>query len=561
MRVTGDKFMQRLTPTLEIKTPKGFSPFCYEDFLSQLYEIITNPQDISCAFSPEFDKYFLDETGKILNKKYPRPATLPNTANIVAMKNKTSSKTCRTQIQTLIKKYYDEKFPTGICPEFKIKFQQELEDAKKELEAFENAHQFEVGEYTLDGFKIGTTKKFVYDYLTDEQKEEYKKLSSSVQGTYEEYGYDTRNAFDIFIDEWLIWAQVGIGAITLICTMGGASPLLVGAATAADIIMNATVGTYQLAKGDTKEAALSFFFACLPQIHKIYGKVADIFKAEELSIQTTKNLAEKISKLSDEILSSPQKMEQYLASGLLTQEESLIFRKSIGLSKKDFTNIFTKLQESVKTASKVPGVVRLGVTIYTDFKVIKTMQDLHDTAVKYINKHCENCIKTEEEKREMKTYLNNLSPSQQTIIRLYVDEIMISTILSDKEKAITTKEVLEGKKDWVIKNTAKIIEAYSVTIPEDKLLACKKDLQEQIKQIKAEQEKIKAEKEKNQKYVIFTDDKTKKDTNYTEEEFIKIMKSDSPPGDNWFDNGDWFYDGNNPEVLKYYNDMEDVENN
>jgi hypothetical protein len=553
MRIAGEKFEQRLTPNLEITTPKGFSPFCYEDFLTELYEIITNPLDLSCAYSKEWDKYFLDESGKIISNKFPRPSTLPSSVQIAATKeeSKTPSNNCRVQITNLINKYYDEKFPTGICPELKIKFKQELSTAKQKLKEFEESHQFEVTNFDMDGTSNGTVMEFVYNYLTDEQKDEYNKLKAMVSGTIQNYGYDNRNAFDYFIDEWLIWAQLGIATITTICTMGGAAPWLVGAATAADIIMNVSVGTYQLAKGDTKEAALSFFFACLPQIHKIYGKVANIFKAEELTVDVTKSLAEKISSLNEGLLNTPKQMEQFLASGFLTKEESLIFRKSMSLSENDFKNVFSNLENFAEKTSKVrkiPGIVKFGATIYTDFKVMKTIEDLHDKTVEFINQFCKNCIETEQEKRAAKTYMNNLSPNQQLIMRIYLEQIALNVSLSNEQKAVLSSDVIKGKKDFIIKEKAKLIEGYTVTtIPKEKAQQVRDEINKEI------QEAIAGQKKK-EKYITFTDKQTKKQINYTEDDFIKIINSSNPPI------GTWFYNGNNEEVLKYYNDMEDSEN-
>jgi hypothetical protein len=419
-REVKEKILQRKTPNLGITTPEGFSPFSYEDFITELYDTISNrysSQGQNCNYQSYYKKYISSDP--ILSKKYPQPSNLNKSENVDF---------CDRKFKLLLEKYYSEKFPTGITPDDKEEFDKLYSQAKSELETFKKQHMVTRSREPFDEY-------FDENRLSPELQKKYKELVAKVKGVESEYGFDDRNSFDKWWEEYGIWAQVGVGILTLIASFGASSPAVAGfiastigsevaAVTTAlgaaerfsilaDFYMNASVGTYQLAKGDTKEAMLSFFFAALPKIHNLYSKIGKVFGKP--SVEVTKSLANKIGQVS---LSTRQDINAFIAT--LSKEEAKYFKSALKLSREDYETAFKLIQQDMeKTLKPVSKGVKVAKgtgkflgTASIDFTVIATAQELYEAAVNQINKYCKNCMTTEDEKKKAKTYLNKLSPNQ-----------------------------------------------------------------------------------------------------------------------------------------------------
>ena len=488
-REVKEKILQRKTPNLGITAPEGFSPFSYEDFITELYDTISNrysSQGQNCNYQSYYKKYISSDP--ILSKKYPQPSNLNKSENVDF---------CNRKFKSLLEKYYSEKFPTGITPEDKEEFNKLYSQSKSELETFKKQN-------------MSTRMREPFDEYFDESKlspslqKKYKELVKKVKGLKTEYGYDDRNWFDKWWEDYGIWVQVGIGALTLVVTLGASSPAVagfiastIGAEVAAvttalanverfsilaDFYMNASVGTYQLAKGDTKEAMLSFFFAALPKIHKLYSKIGKVFGTP--SVEVTKSLANKIGQVS---LSTRQDINAFIAT--LSKEEAKYFKSALKLSKEDYETAFKLVQEDMeKTLKPVSKGVKVAKgtgkflgTAAIDFTVIATAQELYEAAVNQINKYCKNCMTTEEEKREAKTYLNDLSPVQIKQMVGYIKKIQESQI-SEQAKGEKIQLLVSGYfKDKEMENWVK-------ESNEDKIAKARQEFLKKLREKKSKKE-------------------------------------------------------------------------
>jgi hypothetical protein len=418
-REVKEKVLKRKTPNLGITTPEGFSPFSYEEFITELEtlskkgcntlkEYGQNIDNIKSGKGPLKPNDFLSSSGANFQQK--------------------TIQFCKNEYFKIFEKYYSEKFPTGITPDDKEEFDKLYSQSKSELETFKKQHMVTRMREPYDEY-------FDENRLSPELQKKYKGLVKKVKGLETEYGYDDRNWFDKWWEDYGIWAQVGVGVLTLIATMGASSPAVAGfiagtigteaaAVTAAlstverfsilaDFYMNASVGTYQLSKGETKEAMLSFFFAALPKIHTLYSKIGKVFGVP--SVEVTKSLANKISQVT---LKSRDDINAFIAT--LSKDEASYFKKALKLNKNDYETAFKLVQQDMekilKPVSKgvkvAKGTGKFVGTAAIDFTLILTAQELYEASVKQINKYCENCMTTEEEKREAKTYLNGLSPKE-----------------------------------------------------------------------------------------------------------------------------------------------------
>jgi len=451
-RQVKEKVIQRKTPNLGVNVPEGFSPFSYDEFITELYDTISNrysSQGQNCNYQSYYKKYIASDP--VLSKKYPQPKNINNSED---------NEFCNTRFKSLLEKYYNEKFPTGVTPEDKEEFDKSHSQAKSELDIFKKQHM----STTMRGPQVFDESK-----LSPELQKKYKELVKNVKSIESEFGYDDRNWFDKFWEEYGIWVQVGVGVLSMIASLGASSPavaLLIAetigveavAVTSAlvaaerfsilaDFYMNATVGTYQLAKGDTKEAMLSFFFAALPKIHKLYSKIGNLFGTP--SVDIAKSLANKIGQVS---LRNHVDINAFLAT--ISKEEAIYFKKALKLNKDDWKKIWELVDADMKKSLQIPitqkivkvakGTGKFLGTAVLDFSLIATSQELYEASVKQINNYCKNCMTTEEEKRKAKTYLNKLSPNQIKNLESFLNMIQLSE-MAESEKGKVMQGAVTGQ--------------------------------------------------------------------------------------------------------------------
>lgn len=580
IRLVKELTSKRLTPNKEFKVPKGFSPFCYEDFIKELHDIIDDPNDTSCRNSDIWNKFFKNDNNiTSIYRKPPEGSDVVNTAAKIftGTLDISVSKSCQKRIEDLLKKYYDEKFPTGICPQQKEIFDKKIKDIETQIKEFENSHQswIEGGSGSMEDGGGSRTWGFSYLNLSKSDKKIYDTLTSQRKELETNYGFDDRSAIKRFVDEDLIWVQLGIAALATLASLGAASPLLAGSigavigveaaavagtlntvarlGTFADFLMNAAAGTYQIAHGDTKEGLLSFFFAALPAVHKVYGKVGRLFSDGEMA--ATKTLANKLGQLGENVLKTSDDVEAFIATKL-TKQESTIFRKALSMSESDLQGAIKTAQELVEsklpsTALKIAkGVGKLAVTVATDFAVIKTMGELHDQAVNFINKYCKNCIETEEEKRKAKTYLDNLSPDQQNSIKLLFSRIVKSENIPNETKAKMMSDIIQGKKPLLVQKLTANIEKKS---PQEVKKVLDKTLQDILKEygieLNTSNNTVTPTNVDNNIYYLGPTGKDKKII-VSKEDFLKMYTDDT------LTQGVWSYNGNDEEIHGMFEDIE-----
>jgi hypothetical protein len=459
-----EKINQRQTPNWGAKVPEGFSPFSYENFITELYNRLSNrysSQGQNCNYPGYYKKYiFIDP---ILSNKFTQPGN-PNTSE--------NDKFCNSQFKSLIEKYYDEKFPKGVTPEDKEEFNQAYSSSSSELNRFKRQHMVQRNREPFDMY-------FDEKRLSPELQKKYKELVGKIGGLKSTYGYDDRNSFDKFWEEYGIWVQVGVGVLTAIASFGASSPAVAGliaevigteAASVisalktaerfsilADVYMNASVGTYQLGKGDTKEAMLSFFFAGLPKIHKLYSKVGELFGTPSVDIATS--LANRIGQVS---LKNKDEINAFITT--LSKEEAIYFKKALKLNQGDWKKIWELVDADMKKSLQIPitkkvstgskGVGKFLGTAAVDFSVITTSQKLYEVAVNQINKYCKNCMTTEEEKRKAKTYLDSITPIQRTNLDSFLNMIQQKEE-DDVAKGEKMKLAVTGVIDKIVTDWAK----------------------------------------------------------------------------------------------------------
>jgi hypothetical protein len=424
-----------------VPVPDYFDPASYDTFIDEVQK--------SCGLSAMFDTYVVEPLKK---GSAPSPDDL---SDIPA--------DCINAYRTLYNKYRNSKFPSGINPDFKQKFNNEFSKAKSALEKFKETHKVQMVKepysWYFDKWQLSNKDRQTYENL----KKEFERVKSF-------WGYDDRNWFDKLWDEWGTYIQVGLGVLTVIITGGlalipesimlsAAAAMEIGgtlttvqsvvnalnatqkAMVAADIAMNVALGTYQFANGEDEEAIMSFFFACLPKIHTIYGKIGNVFKTvDEVA---AKSLAQKFAGFN---IKSAQDLNAVLKT--LPESEAQILKKTyLELSPEIVTDAVTEFQKKIDwkgfAKTVVKAVPHLAGSLIVDFTVLKGVQQIYSKSVELIDKYC-NCVTTPEEKRKMKTYLNKLSEAQMVELGKVLNNIQMDNTLNDPQKAKVTIDVLEG---------------------------------------------------------------------------------------------------------------------
>lgn len=425
VRMSTEKGFERVNPKLGVKVPDNFSPFCYDKFLSELYEVIKDGSKNVCMDSGKGDVWekYISYDQKLVDK-YPFPVGAGSEP----------TQACQKLINSVVKKYYDKNFPTGICPEQKEIFKNQSNTIEQEIAEIEKRGQ--------RANRAGESR-FDESSLNEKDRKRYKELKKQLGELRTEYGFDDRNAFEKFWEDYGLWIQGGLALLSLVATFGGTSWAAVATlADLADIYMNAAVGTYYALKGDTKEAILGFFFAALPKIHKLYGKVGELFG--DPSVAVTKSLANRIAQVE---FRTVQEMEAF-AQALPAAERGL-FYNALKLKPGDFQEAFRLVEEDLtKMASSgaakfAKGTAKFVAKAGTDFFIIHNLEQLYNEVITRIKKYCPDCLTTEEQ-RAAKTFLDGLSPSQQKSVQQYLNLIENSNY-SEETKSQMMADVAANK--------------------------------------------------------------------------------------------------------------------
>ncbi len=319
--------------------PEYFSPFDYDEFLYELKSLVKSCPSIS---------YLYEKYSNHLNEQSVIGA--PNYGTI--SKPTEDEKTrwaCQDKANEIIGKYKNDKFPHGITREDLEDFNQKYNKEISALKSFENNHK-----------KMRNREPYDYYFsegsLTAKEKEEYNKLKSNVERISQYYGFDSRNGFEKWFDEWSAVAQIGAAVALFIGGFftEGATWTMLGEvwtwsrfAMVVDLTLNVGIGLEHLRRGNTKEALVSFVFAGLTQLHKIYDIVK--IKTNNLGITNYKELGNSIAKKISQpgvSLSTAQEVNAFMAQ--LTRQERAVFRTVARIDETTLKNSIGDLANEVR---------------------------------------------------------------------------------------------------------------------------------------------------------------------------------------------------------------------
>lgn len=333
--------------------PEGFSPFDYDEFLTKLLELTKECPDLK----KQYNTFLSEQVAAPINY------------------DEIKFSDCEKKYEDLLNKYYNQKFPKGITEFDYSIWQRDKSIAKTKLTNFilNNPNYFANGKNVpwiqLEGVDKENFKKLInskltispklvgkdlitYDALelTPEIKKDLDKLISQVDSIDATYGYDYRNSFDKFMDSgWGILAQVGASVALAIAGSftGGATW-----AVAAEILLNISIGIYQQSRGNTLDALLSFVFAGMSSLHKLYSKVFTAMKGivrnEDEFVKLGLNIS---SKMTNVTLNSVQEINAFMKT--LTKKEKNLFLEVIKTNPEILQKDIEKLAIDVAKAKNI----------------------------------------------------------------------------------------------------------------------------------------------------------------------------------------------------------------
>lgn len=346
-----DFYYKRLSIPNGIKVPEGFSPFNYEEYLSlantiikkcpELKKYLTEPMNCSVEDLKSNGETTISQTSE---KDY---FTTPTTDRISSTDEMCWKSLCRIQSS-----YYNEKFPKGITKDDISEFNKKRKDIENKIKDFEDRWALKI--------EGGFGKKFDYDQLYPIDKKKYDDLQKELEDLQLYYGFDGRTSVDKFMDSEL-GQIIQYGAPIALMIAGffteGATWI-----TAADILLNLSLGTYHLQRGNTSEALIFFLFAGLTELKELYNYVKIRAAGQVLDYgKITKSL---LSKMKGVRLNSMVEIKSFEST--LTPNERFVFRTVLSAPR----NIITKDLESLaQKVAKNTGKVKNSPLTWEEAKV------------------------------------------------------------------------------------------------------------------------------------------------------------------------------------------------
>jgi hypothetical protein len=336
------------------KVPEGYSPFDYDEFLQKLNKLTQTCPNLKRTY----DK---------LNEQSVTGA--PN-HGMIWNPNDEEKKVfaCNAEYKKLQSEYYNEKFPKGVTKEDLVDFNIEKKGIEGEILSFKKSH-------------MGMSNREPYDMyfsessLSPSDKQKYQELLNKKEQTYANYGYDQRGSFDKFMDSG--WGQIAqFGAIAVLAIAGFVTE---GAtwATAADLLLNMGLGSYYVARGNTREGLIWFCFAGMSQLHGLYNYLSsNISIGRALAGETLESVSKSIAtKLAGVSLDSQVALNSFMY-GVLTKNERKVFRAMLDTLKKNPKVVEQSLEDFAKEIAK-------GRNVYRDISFLNAMK-LKPAAGKFI---------------------------------------------------------------------------------------------------------------------------------------------------------------------------------
>ena len=336
------------------KVPEGYSPFDYDEFLQKLNKLTQTCPNLKRTY----DK---------LNEQ--SVAGAPN-HGMIWNPNDEEKKVfaCNAEYEKLQSEYYNEKFPKGVTKEDLVDFNIEKKGIEGEILSFKKSHMVMSNREPYDMY-------FSESSLSPSDKQKYQELLNKKEQTYANYGYDQRGSFDKFMDSG--WGQIAqFGAIAVLAIAGFVTE---GAtwATAADLLLNMGLGSYYVARGNTREGLIWFCFAGMSKLHGLYNYLSsNISIGRALAGETLESVSKSITtKLAGVSLDSQVALNSFMY-GVLTKNERKVFRAMLDTLKKNPKVVEQSLEDFAKEIAK-------GRNVYRDISFLNAMK-LKPAAGKFI---------------------------------------------------------------------------------------------------------------------------------------------------------------------------------
>jgi hypothetical protein len=339
------------------KVPEGYSPFDYDEFLQKLNKLTQTCPNLKRTY----DK--LNEQSVIGAPNY---GDTRNSLNPNDEEKKVFA--CNAEYKKLQSEYYNEKFPKGVTKEDLVDFNIEKKGIEGEILSFKKSHMVMSNREPYDMY-------FSESSLSPSDKQKYQELLNKKEQTYANYGYDQRGSFDKFMDSG--WGQIAqFGAIAVLAIAGFVTE---GAtwATAADLLLNMGLGSYYVARGNTREGLIWFCFAGMSQLHGLYNYLSsNISIGRALAGETLESVSKSIAtKLAGVSLDSQVALNSFMY-GVLTKNERKVFRAMLDTLKKNPKVVEQSLEDFAKEIAK-------GRNVYRDISFLNAMK-LKPAAGKFI---------------------------------------------------------------------------------------------------------------------------------------------------------------------------------
>jgi hypothetical protein len=436
-----------------LKVPEGFSPLTYDEYLEINKEIRTITEKWTYKES-DGKNYWKSDTPQDQKDKY----------------------------NQLLEKRKEITSSGNLTPENNKLYQQKNSQIEKLLSEFreKNKTYHPPSRQKVDlgpSVEIPGGYWFDYEMLSEEKKKEYDLLQENRVKLAEYYGVDLRSSFDKFIDDYGGWIQLGIGAVAIIASLGGATPF-VTFMYGVDVAVGLGLGAYYLNRGDTANAVMSIFFAFLPQVHKLYKPITSFFKVApdpNVALRLSEALSRQVFRSADDITLFRNFLKQTDPDMLKLFDEGLRVPKSmvgkvleIGIDSLNQANKVAplKLKAGLWTKTLTKGIAKFIPKMASDIVILHGIQKATDEISKKIKTMCPTCpVMTQEEYRMSQTYLDKLNEAEAVALFSIINSAMISVQSGEvtKEQAANTlKELAQGKvgKEQVKKFGAEILDSY-----------------------------------------------------------------------------------------------------
>ncbi len=513
-RVLKDRALNRKSVYGEKEVPEGYSPFTYDEYLQRKSEL------------EKFIRQYGESTPTGI-------AITPKVLNSMSPDIKNYYNELQSRLTAL---GYSSKFPKGITPEDKTlffdnknKFKKELEELESQLEQLKDSYYIESTDAM--GGTYGDYNSQMYkdkDYIELTQRIE--KLKEELKVLNYRYGYDDRSWFDKFWDDYGLTIQIGLAILTAVLSFGATAPASGGfivsmlvragvtaqaaarmsnaakALSALDTYMNVGLGTYFAIKGDGLNALMSLFFALLPKIHTLYGKIGDYF-GPKISQETAERLQKLFANTPinsqddlNAILAQMSNAEKKYVYAFMKTPDNVI-ADALKAAQDDMNRIAAAegkqaaetLQIPLGSSSKLIAGGKLVGTLAIDYAIIKNIEHMYDAVISKVNCFCRakngkpcnsqqntpegrkgtiedfekykfDCLVSPEERNQWRSYLSKLTPAEFENLKNLLNFIALNT--TPQGQVVIEKAII---KNGVSENTLKTVKTFQVKEAIDKL--------------------------------------------------------------------------------------------